>query len=110
MFAGTLCGRGAGGRAIGRAVCGLPDRRGERGSRSKSLLEVRTHISRCGPWVRIHSWLRTYGFQLGMPHRLDLVPLERVVPQGRIRFGRPVQVLETFAWSVVIVLGLLCSG
>lgn len=41
MFAGTLCGRGVGGRAIEKAACGLRDRRGERGSRSKLLWGVR---------------------------------------------------------------------
>lgn len=52
MFAGTLCGRGAGGRVIEKAACGLLDRRGERGSRSKLLWGRPSQVNRCDEYER----------------------------------------------------------
>jgi len=49
---------------------------------------------------------RTDGLELRVSHGLDLVALERVVPQGRVGLGGPVQVLEALAGSVVVLLRL----
>lgn len=53
--------------------------------------------------------LRTDGFELEMPQGLDVVPLERVRPERRIRLRRPVQILQRLPWPVVVILAV-CYG
>lgn len=53
--------------------------------------------------------MRTDSFELEMPQRLDIVPLERVRPKRRIRLSRPVQVLQPLPWSVIGVVAFFCG-